>query len=99
MPAAPPATHRSLPQTCGSGKNGARPNVRLTRRRNFQSFNIFIFEELMGQIYGRKERVSVTALTDAGDLTLLGAIADHRTLHLAIRKTGHQFVACFQIGA
>jgi len=37
IPLAPPAIHFSLPQICGSGKNGAMPNVRQSNMVNFQS--------------------------------------------------------------
>lgn len=40
MPTAPPQIHLSLPQMCGSGKNGASPMVRHAKSTNFQSLMI-----------------------------------------------------------
>ncbi len=42
MPFAPPAIHRIFPKICGSGKNGAKPNIRQSRIIMRQSFNDFM---------------------------------------------------------
>ena len=41
MPLAPPYTHFNLPQTCGSGANGARPKVRQSIMAILKSLNNF----------------------------------------------------------